>query len=71
MIIIVPQSGMSARVCREYIYNITLPRNVTEKSTITANYLMYMHVKDVVTDCSYALAGFLVPTLFGVSPGQS
>ncbi len=32
----------------------------------------YIHVHyDVVTDCSYALAGFLVPTLFGVSPGQS
>ncbi len=26
---------------------------------------------DVVTDWSYALAGFLVSTLFGVSPGQS
>ncbi len=30
-----------------------------------------VHVNDVVTDWSYALAGFLVPTLFGVSPGQS
>ncbi len=30
-----------------------------------------VHVKDVVTDWSYALAGFLVPMLFGVSPGQS
>ncbi len=29
------------------------------------------HVHDVVTDWSYALAGFLVYTLFGVSPGQS
>ncbi len=28
-------------------------------------------LKDVVTDWSYALAGFLVPTLFGVPPGQS
>ncbi len=26
---------------------------------------------DVVTDWSYALAGFLVSTLFGVSPSQS
>ncbi len=26
---------------------------------------------DVVTDWSYALAGFLVSTLFGVLPGQS
>ncbi len=26
---------------------------------------------DVVTDWSYALARFLVSTLFGVSPGQS
>ncbi len=30
-----------------------------------------VHVNDVVTDWSYALAGFLVPTLFGVSPGRS
>ncbi len=30
-----------------------------------------VHVHDVVTDWSYALAGFLVSTLFGVSPGQS
>ncbi len=30
-----------------------------------------VHVNDVVTDWSYALAGFLVSTLFGVSPGQS
>ncbi len=30
-----------------------------------------VHVHDVVTDWSYALAGFLVYTLFGVSPGQS
>ncbi len=30
-----------------------------------------VHVHDVVTDCSYALTGFLVSTLFGVSPGQS
>ncbi len=26
---------------------------------------------DVVTDCSYALAEFLVSTLFGAFPGQS
>ncbi len=37
---------------------------------------MYIHVAvhvhyDVVTDWSYALAGFLVSMLFGVSPGQS
>ncbi len=32
---------------------------------------MYMHVNDVVTDWSYALAGFLVSTLFSVSPVQS
>ncbi len=32
-----------------------------------------VHVRfhDVVTDWSYALAGFLVSTLFGVSSGQS
>ncbi len=31
-----------------------------------------LHVRyDVVTDWSYALAGILVSTLFGVSPGQS
>ncbi len=30
-----------------------------------------VHVHDVVTDLSYALAGFLVSMLFGVSPGQS
>ena len=31
-----------------------------------------LHVRyDVVTDRSYALAGFLVSTLFGVAPGQS
>ena len=27
-------------------------------------------MNDVVTDWSYALAGFLVSTLFGVSPGH-
>ncbi len=30
-----------------------------------------VHVNDVVTGLSYALAGFLVSTLFGVSPGHS
>ncbi len=30
-----------------------------------------VHVHDVVTDWSYALAGFLVSMVFGVSPGQS
>ncbi len=30
-----------------------------------------VHVHDVVTDWSYALAGFLVSMLFGVSPGPS
>ncbi len=30
-----------------------------------------VHVNDVVTDWSCALAGFLVSTLFVVSPGQS
>ncbi len=30
-----------------------------------------VHVHDVVTDCSYALAEFLVSTLFGAFPGQS
>ncbi len=30
--------------------------------------LFSVHVKDVVTEWSYALAGFLVSTLFGVSP---
>ncbi len=30
-----------------------------------------VHVNDVVTDCSYALAEFLVSTLFGAFPGQS
>ncbi len=31
----------------------------------------FLHVHDVVTDWSSALAGFLVSVLFGVSPGQS
>ncbi len=31
---------------------------------------MYMTVHDVVMDWSYVLAGFLVSTLFGVSPGH-
>ncbi len=35
------------------------------------NKYIYMHVNDVVTDRSYAFAGFLVSTIFGVSPGQS
>ncbi len=39
--------------------------NANDASTLA------VHVNDVVTDRSYALAGFLVPTLFGVSPGQS
>ncbi len=30
----------------------------------------FVHVYDVVADWSYALAGFLVFTLFGVFPGQ-
>ena len=30
-----------------------------------------VHVNDVVMAWSYALAGFLVSTLFGVFPGQS
>ncbi len=34
----------------------------------TTSKLFNVHVKDVVTDWSYALAGFLVPMLFGVSP---
>ncbi len=29
-----------------------------------------VHVRDVVTDWSYALAGFLVSTLFGVPPAN-
>ncbi len=32
---------------------------------------LVVHVHGVVTDCNYALAGFLVSMLFGVSPGQS
>ncbi len=56
--------------------NITLPPNVDkllEPPNSVGNYYIanYVHVKDVVTDWSYALAGFLVSTLFGVSPGQS
>ncbi len=43
--------------------------------TFTAVYIstLAVHdvVHDVVTDWSYALAGFLVSTLFGVSPDQS
>ncbi len=31
---------------------------------------MYTDVNDIVTDWSYAFAGFLVSTLFGVSPGH-
>ncbi len=30
-----------------------------------------VHVHDVVSDCSYALAKFLVSTFFGAFPGQS
>ncbi len=30
-----------------------------------------VHFHDVVTDCSYALAGFLVSKLFGAFPVQS
>ncbi len=58
--------------------NITLPPNVDkllEPPNIawktTSEIIFNVHVKDVVTDWSYALAGFLVSTLFGVSPGQS
>ena len=32
---------------------------------------LVVHVHDVVTDWSYALAGFLVSMPFSVSPGQS
>ncbi len=38
------------------------------------DYVMFtiaVYVHDVLADWSYALAGFLVSTLFGVSPGQS
>ncbi len=71
MIIIVPQSA-----CLYVGNNITLPPNVTRTTKYSMeNYyyskLFNVHVKNVVTDWSYALAGFLVPTLFGVSPGQS
>ncbi len=41
------------------------------KTTSEIIKLKHLHVNDVVTDWSYALAGFLVPTLFGVSPSQS
>ncbi len=34
----------------------------------TTSKLFNLHVKDVVTDWSYALAGFLVPMLFGIWP---
>ncbi len=44
-------------------YNHQIAWKITTK-------LFNVHVKDVVTDWSYALAGFLVPTLFGVSPGN-
>ncbi len=43
----------------------------TTSEMITKTSLKNVRVNDVVTDWSYALAGFLVSMLFGVSPGQS
>ncbi len=68
--IIIPQSAC----LYNYVGYITLPPNVPNSvenyySELLINF--NVHVKDVVTDWSYALAGLLVPTLFGVSPGQS
>ncbi len=47
-----------------YNHQIEIAWKITSK-------LFNVHVKDVVTDWSYALARFLVSMLFGVSPGQS
>ncbi len=69
MIIIVPKVHV--------LYNITLPpmivTNCYNHQIVwkTTSKLFNVHVKDVVTDWSYALTGFIVSMLFGVSPGQS
>ncbi len=45
------------------------PGNCDANDVLTLHIAVQVH--DVVTDWSYALAGFLVSTLFGVSSGQS
>ncbi len=51
------------------IYTLQYVRNNWPEST--KNISKTVHVNDVVTDCSYALAECLVSTLFGAFPGQS
>ncbi len=61
--------------CRELNINPTTNglagKTTKEWETTSENTKCTEHVNDVVTDWSYALPGFLVSTLFGVSPGQS